>query len=82
MPSEYRLEDDKFDCFMQAGWLKMEELGLDPTPENFIEVLRDYWYMLTGEPEQVEAYVNTMNQAKREAERAQLEAALAALDEE
>lgn len=78
MSNPYRLEDDKYELFMEACRLKMDELGLEHSPENFIAILQDWFYILTDQSA-VQTYVDAMHDAHKAAEIAALEAALAEL---
>lgn len=79
MPAPYRLDDEKFELFMEAGRLKMEEEGLEPNTENFIITLQEWFHILTDEPT-VAAYVAGMTAAKKAVQKAELKAALAELE--
>lgn len=79
MSTGYELEDTKYDLFMEAAHLKMEELDLNFTPENFLIVLKDWFYVLTDE-DKVKAYVDATNETKKQAQIAYLQEQLNVLE--
>ena len=78
-PTGYELDQDKFDKYVQALLLKCDEEGVDHNDiAGVFEVMRRWWTIMNDEAT-VDAYIAAVKTAKLQAEKAEYEAALAAI---
>jgi hypothetical protein len=81
-PTGFELEDDKFDQYIEALSLKMNELGADTNDWNdVLAVMKAYWYIMTDE-DGVQAYIDAVKQQHLLDEKAAAEATIAAIGAE
>ena len=76
-----RCEDEKFDRLQEALALKMEELGVAPTVDIFLELIKDWWYGLNDD-ELINGYIAQQKAAKLEAVKKAKEAELAVINQQ